>query len=264
MKVTLGRSVNGTAIEAFTFGTLDHPMIVMAAIHGDEIASAYIAKKLIDVLNAEPARVRRGGVVVIPVANPDGLAIKSRLNANKVDCNRNFPAKNFKASMRAGFRSGKSAASEPETRAIIAAIDQFKPAALISIHAITGGRECNNFDGPGEPLAKLLAQHNGYRVTPTIGYPTPGSLGSYAGNDAGTAHRSQRGRGVEGEPRGAARSDAVKNPRNGREGAKGREVGWEQRLTKKPKSLPILYSSRAFATFLHRPVLGIVTPSNEK
>ena len=54
---------------------------------------------------------------------------------------------------------------------------------IISIHSIDGGRECNNFDGPGEAIAKVMSEHNHYRVASTIGYPTPGSMGSYAGID---------------------------------------------------------------------------------
>ena len=38
-----------------------------------------------------------------------------------------------------------------------------------------------NFDGPAEDLAQALSQENGYKVEPSIGYPTPGSFGTYAG-----------------------------------------------------------------------------------
>ena len=41
----------------------------------------------------------------------------------------------------------------------------------------------NNYDGPAQPIAQLMSRYNGYPVTATIGYPTPGSLGSYAGID---------------------------------------------------------------------------------
>jgi murein peptide amidase A len=42
---------------------------------------------------------------------------------------------------------------------------------------------CNNFDGPAVALAGSMSEHNGYPVRASIGYPTPGSLGSYAGAD---------------------------------------------------------------------------------
>jgi protein MpaA len=60
------------------------------------------------------------------------------------------------------------------------AIELVKPSRIVSIHS---GLRCNNFDGPGEALAALLAKHNGYPVVGAVGYPTPGSFGSWAGGD---------------------------------------------------------------------------------
>ena len=50
----------------------------------------------------------------------------------------------------------------------------------MSVHS---GLRCNNYDGPAEWLASLMSRFNGYPVRPTMGYPTPGSLGSWAGID---------------------------------------------------------------------------------
>jgi protein MpaA len=44
-------------------------------------------------------------------------------------------------------------------------------------------KPCNNYDGPAEPLARRMAAANGYPIRASIGYPTPGSLGSWAGID---------------------------------------------------------------------------------
>jgi protein MpaA len=44
-------------------------------------------------------------------------------------------------------------------------------------------RPCNNYDGPAQHIAELMSRYNSYPATPTIGYPTPGSLGSWAGID---------------------------------------------------------------------------------
>ena len=96
-----------------------------------------------------------------------------------VDLNRNFPASNYKNSR----RYGKESASEPETQAILRALDQLQPALIISIHSIDGGRECDNYDGPGEAMATVMSGYNKYPVEPTIGYPTPGSMGTYCGID---------------------------------------------------------------------------------
>jgi protein MpaA len=76
---------------------------------------------------------------------------------------------------------GAAPASEPETRTVVEVIQKQQPAVIISIHSIDCQRHCNNYDGPGEALANTLAAHNGYPVRGAIGYPTPGSLGTWAG-----------------------------------------------------------------------------------
>ena len=53
------------------------------------------------------------------------------------------------------------------------------------MHATTG-RPMNNYDGPGKALAQSLSRFNKYMVSDSIGYPTPGSLGSWVGNDLDT------------------------------------------------------------------------------
>ena len=134
---------------------------------------------LIAVLENHPENYAGKRVAILRVANPDGYAAKRRVNAHGVDLNRNFPASNFKNSR----CYGKESASEPETQAILAALDQMQPSLIISIHSIDGGRECNNYDGPGEAMATVMSEYNKYPVEPTIGYPTPGSMGTYCGID---------------------------------------------------------------------------------
>jgi predicted deacylase len=163
------------------FGPPRNPVLVIGGIHGDEPTSVDVANALIDELKQAPPSSR--GVVVLPVANPDGYAIGSRLNARRVDLNRNFPSTNYKASRSPALRSGDFALSEPESKAIHDAIRELQPSVLISIHSIRGPRQCNNYDGPGQEIAQRMARHNGYPVKASIGYPTPGSLGSYAGKD---------------------------------------------------------------------------------
>jgi protein MpaA len=62
-------------------------------------------------------------------------------------------------------------------------VESLHPARIISIHSISGGRQCNNWDGPAEDLARRMAARNGYPAKATIGYPTPGSMGTWAGID---------------------------------------------------------------------------------
>lgn len=180
----IGTSVQGRAIEMETFGNGPTRVLILGGIHGDEVTSVDVARSLIALLRSDPSLVPPDRTVaIIPVANPDGYAAKIRANARGIDLNRNLPARNFQHGGGPGFRGGAAPASEPETRALLAALAQVRPRLIISIHSIRGGKQQNNFDGPAEPLARLMSRHNGYPVTANIGYPTPGSLGSYAGQD---------------------------------------------------------------------------------
>src|SRR5688572_32331762 len=77
---TIGHSVLGRPIEMCAFGAVEggRPVIVMGAIHGNEPTSADVSLGLLgELLN--DARAATNGVdgvpvVVIPIANPDGLA----------------------------------------------------------------------------------------------------------------------------------------------------------------------------------------------
>ena len=180
--VVVGTSVKGEPLTLHLFGDGPDSTLIFSGIHGDEPSAAFVGRRLAETLEADPSLATRGTVAVFPLVNPDGLAARTRANANGVDCNRNFPASNWKASRVGRFYTGPAPASEPETRAVIAAIELVRPRRIISVHSPL---RCNNFDGPGEELAALLASYNGYPVKPSIGYPTPGSFGSWAGTDLG-------------------------------------------------------------------------------
>jgi protein MpaA len=184
-RILLGESRLGRPLELFILGDEPAPLLVIGGIHGDEPTSATVAWRLLERLRA--AAHLRGGlsVAILPEANPDGLLVGTRTNAVRVDCNRNFPATNWSPTAVHRYHGGTQPASEPETRAIMQAVSMLRPRAIISIHAIGGGREMNNYDGPGRWLAQVLHAHNGYPVSSSIGYPTPGSFGTWAGVDLG-------------------------------------------------------------------------------
>jgi protein MpaA len=161
----------------------------VAGIHGDETQGAFISRRLIEMLAGQPGlfhapdgRLAGARVVILPMANPDGAVAKRRRNARRVDLNRNFPARNWVPTHRTNrYHGGIEPASEPETRALIDLVERIRPDKIIAIHTIGGGAECNNFDGPAEQLAYAMSPNNQYPVEPSIGYATPGSLGTWAG-----------------------------------------------------------------------------------
>jgi protein MpaA len=156
--------------------------LVFAGFHGDEPKGVSLANRLIEALTVNQSIAGGMQYIIVPTVNPDGLSRRSRRNARGIDINRNFPTRNWEVGTpRNRMFGGQEPASEPETRVVIQAIKRYKPDAIITIHSISGGRHCNNFDGPAEGIARAMNRHNGYPVTPTIGYPTPGSFGTWAG-----------------------------------------------------------------------------------
>jgi protein MpaA len=180
-QVVVGYSVNGMPLTMYVFGDAPRPTFIFAAIHGNEWTSYSVARQLVEFLDERPDLYRGMCVGVLPAANPDGLEAGTRTNADGVDVNRNFPANNWQLTEKNDSFGGNAPASEPETRAIVHAVEILKPAKIISIHSIGSGKHGNNFDGPAESLAQLMTAKNGYKVLPSMGYPTPGSFGTWAG-----------------------------------------------------------------------------------
>lgn len=183
--VTIGQSVEGRPILMHVFGDAAvgpaNTVLIFGGIHGNEPTSAGVCRELVGYLNAHPNTWTGKCVAIIPEANPDGLHRRLRTNANLVDLNRNFPAANWKKTRRSSFFGGDAAATEPESKSLLSVIQQLKPARIASVHSMA--EPCNNYDGPAESLATRMAVHNGYPVKASIGYPTPGSFGSWAGGD---------------------------------------------------------------------------------
>jgi len=165
------------------FGDGAEPTFIFGGIHGDEPTAASLAHKLCELLKSHPRLWENRSVAVICQANPDGLARGTRGNSRGVDLNRNFPARNWRPSPSGRYHGGPSPQSEPETRALVRAVEMLKPGRIVSIHSIRRGKHCNNYDGPAEHLARAMSAHNGYPAKASIGYPTPGSFGTWAGKE---------------------------------------------------------------------------------
>ena len=162
----IGRSVEGREITAEITGGRGPAYLIFGVIHGNEPAGEPLLRTFLGHLKADPELYAGHRLVVIPVLNPDGLLKRSRYNSRGVDLNRNFPAKNFKKSK----RNGPYPSSEPETKALMKMIRQFRPARILAVHAPLF---CVNYDGPADRLAGSMAQASGYPLKPSIGYPTP-------------------------------------------------------------------------------------------
>jgi len=167
-----GTSTQNRPILYTVLGRGQDVTLILAAIHGNEPAGTSLVRRLAEHLKQNPYLLEGRTVVLLPVANPDGIAYNNRLNANGVDLNRNFATAN--RINNAEF--GRTALSEPETRAIYQLIQQYNPDRIVSIHQPLG---CIDYDGPGLALATRMVQYCNLPIK-KLG-AKPGSLGSYAG-----------------------------------------------------------------------------------
>ncbi len=180
----VGKSVKERPVECFVFGKGQDVTFIMAAIHGHEHMGIQLVQRLAVHLQEHKHLLQDRKVILLPIANPDGVAYYSRTNMRRIDLNRNFPATNRKKIKSAG----RQPLSEPEARVINQLIQKYSPNRIISIHqtvGITGPKTEGlvDYDGPGKKLANHMAQ---YCKLPVKKWGTkPGSLGSYAGVDLG-------------------------------------------------------------------------------
>lgn len=166
----------------------DNNILIIGAFHGDEPQGKYLIEKyLCNTLAPLGRGLGRGAnnnLLFIPCLNPDGLQNNTRTNANGVDLNRNFPTKNWgEDTSQAGdnpddYYGGKSPASEIETQFVIDIIEKYKPKLILTLHA---PYKIVNYDGPAKEIAQKISDIIGYPVEESIGYPTPGSFGTYCG-----------------------------------------------------------------------------------
>jgi murein peptide amidase A len=172
----IGRSVEGRHIEAVRIGSGPRKVLLIATIHGSEPAGTPLLRELQRRIHLMPAAFRETELMMIPIANPDGLARGTRGNARGVDLNRNLPAQN--RVNRA--RWGNADTPEPESKALADLLHDFGPERIVSIHQPLA---CIDYDGPAAALARHMAEYTDLPVE-QIG-SRPGSLGSYAGVDLG-------------------------------------------------------------------------------
>ena len=125
----IGHSVRGRNLYAWRVGSPgnDDKAVIMSTMHGDERHTRQILHAL-----KEGAEVRGIDMWLIPTYNPDGYARNTRKNARGVDLNRNFPYR--WADLDGRYESGRRAASEPETRAVMRFLRDIKPRWVVSFH----------------------------------------------------------------------------------------------------------------------------------
>lgn len=177
-----GVSVEGVPLMIFLPDAGRSDLVILASIHGDEAETTVAVS---EALRCIPRGDLKAAVILC--GNPDGMLRGTRGNARGVDLNRNFPTSNWSPDpvfykTRANdardiaLSPGPHAASEPETKALLSELDRLKPRAVVSLHSALA---CID-DAGASPLGRRLADRCDLPFLTEIGYPTPGSMGTWA------------------------------------------------------------------------------------
>jgi protein MpaA len=176
--ISLGVSVEGRSIKACQLNgsnpNAENTLLVIGTIHGDEPDG----RRVVDELSAEGAPPGTN-IWLIRDGNPDGSQLATRRNANQVDLNRNFPIKWMASDPAARTYSGPSPASEPETLALMNAVETIKPTRVVVFH-----QPYEQIDCPPERPATIsdrLSQLTGYKSECIPGERSGSPTNSYTG-----------------------------------------------------------------------------------
>ena len=159
-------------------------VLIIGVFHGDEPQGKFLIERYLTEKFLPQVEGKSNNLLFIPCLNPDGMQNNTRTNSNGVDLNRNFPTQNWGEDTSAAgdnpqdYYAGNSPASEIETQFVIDIIEKYNPKLILTLHA---PYKIVNFDGPAKEIAQKISDIIGYPVEESIGYPTPGSFGTYCG-----------------------------------------------------------------------------------
>lgn len=156
-------------------------ILVFSLVHGDEPESGSVGRFWMERLTTIETRNEWR---IVPLINPDGLKLKTRMNARGIDVNRNFPTQDWEQEAQKYWEKklkkdprrnpGLIGNSEFETQCMVHHIEDFKPDFIISVHTPLA---LLDLDGPSIPYPK-------YGKLPWVRFGNyPGSLGRYMWKD---------------------------------------------------------------------------------
>lgn len=178
---TVGRTSAGSDILLQSFGNGKLSVILLGGVHGDESEGFLFAERFVDELHQGNITLSPDITLhIIARMNPDGCNHLRRTNHHNVDLNRNLPTADWTGEFtNVRYYPGSSPGSEMESLLTVRLIEEWNPSVIFSLHSYE--HPMINFNGECEDLAKAMSEKNNLPPKGDIGYPTPGSLGTYAG-----------------------------------------------------------------------------------
>ncbi len=179
-----GETQLGLPIHGFHFKNTTNPnnahALVLGGVHGDEPEGVVAARGLLEHFRLSYNLGMH--LTIVPEFNPEGILNKTRGNSNLVDLNRNLPTKDWSSvAATVRYNPGPSPLSEKENQGLVAWLNKHSVQVIYSLHS---WKPMLNTNG-SLPEAEVIAKMTGYKIEPDIGYPTPGSLGTYTGLEKG-------------------------------------------------------------------------------
>lgn len=194
---SIGTSVQGRSIMAYSFGSGASTILFTGGIHGSEPSGATTMQAWVQYLqaygNIVPADKR---IVIVPNTNPDGIAAGTRNNSRGVNIDRNFPASNWQSSIETASGTlpnggGTSPGSEPETAALITLTRQLRPRLAISFHAqgrLVGANKVGDSVAVGNIYAGIVGYATMFNNPEAVmGYAITGEYEDWMGEEMGIA-----------------------------------------------------------------------------
>lgn len=167
----------GMPVLAYEFQNGGPEVLILGGVHGDEIEGVIAAQELLKhFMTSFPYKLN---LTLVPQFNLEGVIYKTRGNGNGIDLNRNLPTKDWSPEVATPrYNPGPKAGSERENHGLMSYLEKKKPAFIYTLHS---WKPMLNVNGDCAKVAKVLSERTGYIIDESIGYPTPGCLGSYTG-----------------------------------------------------------------------------------
>jgi protein MpaA len=182
----IGYSASGVPLVVYQMGAGPRSVLVVGGIDGGtESNTTALVDQLLENMPNQSDLLHSGFVFLfLPAINPDGLATGTRMLADGVDANRNWPTADWTADTYIAGPTlvpgggGPYPWSEPETQALAAFVQRVQPTLIVSYHSaaalVMAGPHARALG-----LDRLYAGITGYGAGDWVAYPVTGDFAQW-------------------------------------------------------------------------------------